>query len=212
MPHCEHWILIQQKLDVLVAFSNSVLHVSVQPEFMFWTSELVSRDINFVSIFIQFVCPYLCSVFQFEVKDFCGLTPMHIWLLEVAKVYCVFTFFDWTSRNLFGLTYIIRIPSILQLCMATPRPAMYGRYHVYPLSGFGCGISTSSWSAAVTFCASLMTYTLWAVILIWEQTQLTCAEMWLLRRCTLSEPNFQSSPGGRYPQTPLQVHASYPAH
>ena len=78
MPHCEHWILIQQKLDVLVAFSNSVLHVSLQPEFMFWTSELVSRDINFVSIFIQFVCPYLCSVFQFEVKDFCGLTPMHI--------------------------------------------------------------------------------------------------------------------------------------
>jgi len=25
--------------------------------------------------------------------------------------------------------------------MATPRPAMYGMYHVYPLSGCGYGIS-----------------------------------------------------------------------
>jgi len=30
---------------------------------------------------------------------------------------------------------------LIPIHMATPRPAMYGRYHVYPPGGCGCGIS-----------------------------------------------------------------------
>ena len=56
---CEHCILVQQKSDTLVVFTNSVLHQSVRSEFMFQTSKLVSRDISIVSIFIQFLCPCL---------------------------------------------------------------------------------------------------------------------------------------------------------
>ena len=52
----EHCILVQQKPDTLVAFTNNVLHQSVRSEFMFQTSKLVSRDISIVSIFIQFLC------------------------------------------------------------------------------------------------------------------------------------------------------------
>ena len=66
-------ILVQQKLDILVAFTNSVLHRSVQSEFMFQTSKLVFRDISIASIFIQFVCPCPCSVFQFDVEVFLGM-------------------------------------------------------------------------------------------------------------------------------------------
>jgi len=55
----EHCLLVQQKPDTLVVFTNSVLHQSVRSEFMFQTSKLVSRDISIVSIFIQFLCPCL---------------------------------------------------------------------------------------------------------------------------------------------------------
>jgi len=50
MAYHEHCILVQQKLDILVAFTNSVLHQSVQSEFLFQTSKLLSRDISVVGI------------------------------------------------------------------------------------------------------------------------------------------------------------------
>jgi len=40
---------------------------------MFQTSKPVSWDISVMSIFIQFVCPCPCSVFQFDVKVFLGV-------------------------------------------------------------------------------------------------------------------------------------------
>ena len=46
--------------------------------------------------------------------------------LSLSLIYCLV----WPTH--------IRTPSILQLHMATSRPSMYGRYHVYPPSG--CGI------------------------------------------------------------------------
>ena len=48
-------LALQQKPDILVAFTNSVLHQSVQSEFMSQTSKLVFLDISIVSIFTQFV-------------------------------------------------------------------------------------------------------------------------------------------------------------
>ena len=57
------YILVQQKLHILVAFTNSILHWLVWSEFMSQTSKLVFLDISFVSIFIQFVCPCLFSIF-----------------------------------------------------------------------------------------------------------------------------------------------------
>ena len=163
MPHCEHWILIQQKLDILVAFSNSILHVSVRPEFMFWTSELVSRDISIVSIFIQIVCPYPCSVFQLDVKVWWLDSHTHLTSWGGQVILCLY--FLWLNlEKLFGLTYIIRIPSILQLCMATPWPAMYGRYHVYPLSGFGCGISMQFYTTSIVGWLLLLFVRVWGHI------------------------------------------------
>jgi len=49
--------------------------------------------------------------------------------------------------------------------MATPRPAMYGRYHVYPLSVryIHAAYATSSWPAAATLCASLSVLMTWFV-------------------------------------------------
>jgi len=57
MAYHEHCILVQQKLDIIVAFTNSVLHSSVQSEFMFQTSKLMSLDISVVCL-----CP--CSYFS----------------------------------------------------------------------------------------------------------------------------------------------------
>ena len=53
-----------------------------------------------------------------------NLAPMHIWLLEVAKLCCFFNFFEWTSRNCLVWPICICIPSGSYLHMATPRPAM----------------------------------------------------------------------------------------
>jgi len=76
-------------------------------------SKLVSWDISIVSIFIQFVCPCPCSVFSVWCKGnlrYDGLAPMHIWLLEVAKLCCVL---DWTLRNCSVWPTYICIPCML---------------------------------------------------------------------------------------------------
>jgi len=62
MAYHEHYILVQQKPDVLAAFTNSALHWTVWSEFMSQTSKVVFLDISIVRIF-QFVFSCLCSVF-----------------------------------------------------------------------------------------------------------------------------------------------------
>jgi len=60
MAICEptYYVLVQQKLDLLVAFTSSVLHRSVQPESDIHTG--VPGHLCVVNIFIQFVYPFLC--------------------------------------------------------------------------------------------------------------------------------------------------------
>ena len=56
-------------------------------------------------------------------------------------------------KKLFGLTYVHPYPQH----MATPRPTMYARYHVYTPSV--CGISMQiSWSAAAFFFYEILLY------------------------------------------------------
>jgi len=45
-------------------------------------------------------------------------------------------------EKLFGLTYIHLYPLHVVATYGISRPAMYGRYRVYPPSGCGCGTST----------------------------------------------------------------------
>ena len=75
-------------------------------------------------------------------------------------------------------TYIC-IPSILQLHMATPRPAIFILRVgvVYPCS-LCQHLVGQLLSLFVQVCQSWW-HSLWAVILTWEQTQLICAEMWI---------------------------------
>jgi len=89
------YILVQEKLDTLVAFTSGALHRSVQPESNIHTG--VPGHLCVVSIFIQFVCPLLCrdsftrcigstvllpvTVVLFS-TGYGGLAPIHIRVLR----------------------------------------------------------------------------------------------------------------------------------
>ena len=124
MAYHEHCILVQQKVDILVAFTNSVPHRSGRSEFMSPTSKLVFLDISIVTIFIQFVYPRLFSILTWcrgilswgntvllpvtvvVPIGYGGLAPMHTWRLAMLCLY-----FLWSNlEKLFGLTYIHPYP------------------------------------------------------------------------------------------------------
>jgi len=85
-------------------------------------SKLVFLDISVVSIFIQFVCPCLCSVFSF--KGCIGSTALPVTValsigygdsdpMQRWSSYAVFIFFDWMWRKCLVWPTFIHIPSIL---------------------------------------------------------------------------------------------------
>ena len=71
-----------------------------------------------------------------------GLAPMHIWLTEVANLCCVLI--EPWEKHCLDLPSYISIPSMLQLHVATPRPAMPCMEAVYLLSGC-TAYNTSTW-------------------------------------------------------------------
>ena len=94
MAYHEHCILVQQKLDILAAFTNSVLHQSVWSEFSDIQTTLPGHQCcgHFNSICMP-MSQFSISVWCNGLLGYGGVAPMHIWLLEVAKLFCVFIFF-----------------------------------------------------------------------------------------------------------------------
>ena len=197
-------ILVQQKLDILVPFTNSVLHWSVQSEFMFQTSKLVFQDISIASIFIQFVCPCPCSVFQFDVEVFLGM---------VACPPCTSDFLRWPGYAVLVFSLIKPweiVQSDLHTCTSV-NPSIIVATCGYSLTCHIWKVSSLSskwvwvWYIHATYTTSSWPWLL--LILIWEQTWLICAEMWIAS-ISLSETYQNSKFSQRvYLQTALQVHA-----
>ena len=88
----------------------------------------------------------------------------------------LFLYFLWSNlEKLFALIYIhLCLQHIVATYMAPPRPAMYGRYRVYALSG--CGISMQLVPHLVGQLLSLFVQVWWswwhsmqAVVLTWEE-------------------------------------------
>ena len=94
MAYHEHCILVQQKLDILAAFTNSVLHQSVWSEFSDIQTTLPGHQCcgHFNSICMP-MSQFSISVWCKGLLGYGGVAPMHIWLLEVAKLFCVFISF-----------------------------------------------------------------------------------------------------------------------
>ena len=133
---------------------------------MFQTSELVSQDVSIVSIFIQFVCPCLCSVFLFDLKVFLGM---------VAWLPCISDFLRWPSYAVSSFS-LIKPQEILWSDLHTSIPTAYCSYiwllpdlpymegSMFILRvGVGVGVvypcslyHIYSWPPVVTLCASLM--------------------------------------------------------
>ena len=161
------------------------LHWSVWSEFMFQTSKLVSQDISIVSIFIQFVCPCLCSVFLFDLKVFLGM---------VAWLPCISDFLRWPSYAVSSFS-LIKPQEILWSDLHTSVP---GPQHVVATYDYSqtCHVwkvpcLSSEWvwvwyiHAAYTtsivgqllfLFVQVWWHSLWAVILIWEHPWLICAK------------------------------------
>jgi len=64
MAYHEHCILVQQKVDIRVAFTNSVLHRSGRSEFMSPTSKLVFLDISICDNFHSICIPTSVQYFN----------------------------------------------------------------------------------------------------------------------------------------------------
>ena len=161
MAYHEHCILAQQKLDILVAFTNSVSLVLVYVSDIQTTLPGHQCCGHFNSICMP-MSLFSISVWCKSILGCDGL-PMHIWVLEVAKLFHVFIFFVPTLRNcLVWPTYIHPYP---QHIVAT-----YGYSQTYHLWKVSClssewvwvwyihaAYTTSSWPAAATLCAILVT-------------------------------------------------------
>jgi len=123
MAYCEHCILVQQKLDVLVALTNSVLHQSVRSELMSQISKAVSLDINATSSFIQYVCPCLCWCRGIRITftrciGSTVLLPMTVVLVIIPTLFLNFLLFCY--------------PYILLRFLIEPREIVWSDLHQYP--------------------------------------------------------------------------------
>ena len=145
------------------------------------------------------------SVWCKGILGYGGFTPMHIWLLEVARL-CRCVLFSWPNlEKLFGLTYIHPYPptycSYIRLLPDLPcmEDIMFISEWVW------CGIFMQLIPHLVGQLLLLLMqvwwHNLWDVIFIWEPTQLICAEMWIASRCTLNSKTFH---WGHTPRPPYK--------
>ena len=167
MTYCEHCTLVKQKLDILGVSTNNVLTLIS----LIWVHVPDIRTsllglVSIVSIFIQFVCPCLCSVFLFDLKVFLGM---------VAWLPCISDFLRWPSYAVSSFS-LIKSQEILWSDLHTSIPTAYCSY-IWLLPdlpymegtmfilrvGVGVGVvypcslyHIYSWPPVVTLCASLM--------------------------------------------------------
>ena len=154
-----------------------------------------------MSIFRQFVSPCPCSVFQFDVKIFLGMVawlPCKYRLLEVAKLFCVFIFLVPTWDIVWSDLHSSVSPAYCSYTwLLPPRPAMYGRCHVYPLQ----------------LIAHVVGQLLLLFVQFWWQfvscnTHLRADSVNLCWNVDSQQMHSQRA----YPQTLLQAHASHAAY
>ena len=113
-------------------------------------------------------------------------------------------YFLWLNLKKFS-NYVHPYPQNI-VNMATPRPAMCGRYPAYPPSG--CGVSMQLTPHLVGQLLLLFVQVWWswwqAAILTWEQTQSWLIVMWIASRCALRDPKFS---WGHTPRPPFKGRA-----
>jgi len=162
MAYREHCVLVQQKLYILVAFTNGVIHRSVLS--LSQTSKLFSRDIRHCEHFNSICIP----ISLFSILVWCSAFHWVWWLGSHAHLTCwgdqvmlcpyflcsnlgEIVWSDlYTSISPEYCSYIWLLPDLP--CMKVIMFILRVGVHVWYIHA---ACTKSSWPAAVTLCASL---------------------------------------------------------